>query len=372
MPSLITQKNASDDLKFISQAPGQSLHSLKGYIYDKDAEKRSKPVVYVVDTGAEFDHPVGILSLFVTNFSTSQHRLIPSCPIQEFDRIRADWEWIFPFPQYAGVPGESSGHGTVMLSKVAGQRVGVARNVKAIIVKVPSGLEIPQDIATPTAEYWVAAVERVRDDFAQRRARPDYDETRTAVVSMSICITEAKNKITDDHKDRLKAALRDLIDFGALPIAGTGNDGNAIPITGWPAKFSEDNDLQGFLLVSGVELNGALWNWSQTADYVDVFAPSNSIYAARSYKTSPLERYAMGSGTSEACAMVSGLAVYFQQIKSLETTLGIGDESITPKDRVIALKNHIVNASWRRLDDGRKDETNRRPNAVCNSVVGKP
>ena len=52
------QQNARDDLKVISQARGASLAELPGYAYD--ARGGRGITVYVIDTGVNPNHRVGV------------------------------------------------------------------------------------------------------------------------------------------------------------------------------------------------------------------------------------------------------------------------------------------------------------------------
>jgi len=56
------QKDADAQLRIVSQPPDIALNDLKGYDYIPEAGKRV--TIYVVDTGANLQHPVSILSEF--------------------------------------------------------------------------------------------------------------------------------------------------------------------------------------------------------------------------------------------------------------------------------------------------------------------
>ncbi|KAI1287721.1 peptidase S8/S53 domain-containing protein [Xylaria venustula] len=365
MASLVTQRPAPDDLRFVSQPPGQALGSLKGYTYHENAGKGS--LVYVVDTGAEFDHP-------------------------EFSGIRTDWEWLFPFPDLTGIPGQGRGphvaHGTSMLSKVSGKECGVSKNVKAVVVRIPTHSDFPKDSKHSNGygigKFWTRGVELVLEDLIRRRNNdPNYDKKRTAIVNLSVCLQkdveideEKKTReviITDDEIRRLREAIDGLVENGALPITGSGN--GTKPIDGWPALFGKpsesDSSQSGLLVVGGVDLNGQLSQRSQKADWGPVLhAPSERVrVACNLYKDySNFHRYKVTNGTSEAGAIVSGLAAELQQVPGLEEVLRINDSSALPKDRVLALKDYIISTAWRRLDDGKEDKWAMRPRAIWNSL----
>lgn len=59
--SKITQPNSPDQLKVLSQAPDQALKDVEGYTYDDTAGKDVR--VYIIDSGVNLDHPVGLAAL---------------------------------------------------------------------------------------------------------------------------------------------------------------------------------------------------------------------------------------------------------------------------------------------------------------------
>ncbi|KAI1264947.1 peptidase S8/S53 domain-containing protein [Xylariaceae sp. FL1019] len=377
MAAWITQPSARDDLKFISQPPGRDLTTLKGYTYHESAGKGS--IVYIVDYGADFDH-------------------------QEFCDIRNQWEWLFPFPKLAGVPAEGRApkvHGTPMLSKITGKICGISKNVKAIIVRVPTAYELgTSTISLP--EVWVRALECVLADLKTRQLGEAYDKSRTAIINMSFNLKEPPKPKSDAKESkesqkaklvewqaeiddlhhmlaRMESVLDELMNRGALPITGAGNGWG--PIDGWPALFGQPSNPSkpSILVAGGVELDGNLWGRTQTAKWgPQVSAPAADIYRALLQGTKhtdsgthevwrPYEGH--GNGTSESSAQVAGLAAYLQQVPSLETELLINKDTATPAQRAMALKDLIIKTAWPRLDDGTRDQSRKpRPSAIWNSV----
>jgi thermitase len=94
-------------------------------------------------------------------------------------------------------------------------------------------------------------------------------------------------------------ALENAIDYawdqGALIVAAAGNRGNDAPA--YPAYY------ENCLSVSAVKQDNNLVPLSNRGDWVDVLAPGFKIYS-----TLPSNGYGYKTGTSFACAYVSGLA----------------------------------------------------------------
>lgn len=67
--------------------------------------------------------------------------LIQGSPLQEFDLIRSKADWILLGEEHEQAKDDCKEHGTPMLSLVAGKTVGVAKNIKPIIVRMPCRLD---------------------------------------------------------------------------------------------------------------------------------------------------------------------------------------------------------------------------------------
>jgi thermitase len=181
----------------------------------------------------------------------------------------------------SGKPSDSHGHGTHIAGIIAAKDnnngiIGIAPNCELLNVKVADDMGRCQ--ASDLAEGIVWAVDNGAD-----------------VINVSIEIREPYSK--------LEKAINYAWEQGSLVVAAAGNGGSESPV--YPARY------ENCLAVSATDSNHDLTTLSNHGDWVDLAAPGSKIYS-----TLPEEKYGYKSGTSFACAHISGIAALLFDITS--------------------------------------------------------
>lgn len=122
---------------------------------------------------------------------------------------------------------DQRGHGTCVLSKVAGATFGVAKNADVVIVK------IPMDFLKEPVSYILDAWSETADDIIKR-------QVKNAVINMSsgLCIPNISRllltitflgwpvgTVEPEFDDQLKKMIVDLINYGVIIVLSSGNTG---------------------------------------------------------------------------------------------------------------------------------------------------
>lgn len=146
---LISQNDALASLRVVSQPHNVTIIDLTdNYKYNSAAG--SGITVYVVDTGANPLHPEYQL------MTGSKRWMFPGDPAQPGAAIRTQTDQV--------------NHGGCVLSKLAGPRFGVAKDVDVVIVKFPS-LDMPAGIRNSVMmDVWAAVAEDIQSNNLQGKA----------------------------------------------------------------------------------------------------------------------------------------------------------------------------------------------------------
>ncbi|KAL8407129.1 hypothetical protein RB596_009670 [Gaeumannomyces avenae] len=212
--------------------------------------------VYIVDTGANLDHPVQCSPpspRVETQASTDWTWVMDQ---QEFADIRHKVQWLHARPDYdgnygrddSGLPRNQScppipdmkcnAHGTSMLAAVAGASLGGAKRVTPVMARVRRGRE--EGGGNSPLDFLDALVQ-VADVYADATHRPG--ETR-GVVNLSWVYYEALFQFATNFagdaawwcwRRRLGVVIRELISKGLLVVVGAGNQ---LELNAWPALFA--------------------------------------------------------------------------------------------------------------------------------------
>ncbi|GAA4208160.1 S8 family serine peptidase [Actinocatenispora rupis] len=186
------------------------------------------------------------------------------------------------FGKFAGMPAtqDASGHGTSMAGIIAAQgggedrTLGVAPGVKVLPVRVASnGDNVSPDAAADGIRWAV-------DQHAE-------------VINLSFGNNESTPALVSAIH---YAEVHDVVVVGAA-----GNTDVGIDSIGAPGR------LKGVLNATGVDASGRFWNGSAQGKYATLSAPAVKIPAATFVKSGE-SNYSEGSGTSNAAAIVSGVA----------------------------------------------------------------
>jgi subtilisin family serine protease len=218
----------------------------------------SKPELYIMDTGVNVIHP-------------------------EFQYSSFEYENFWTIEP--GVYSDDVGHGTGVASMACGQNLGVANNLKLMIVK----------IATQTTQASILQLGQAIDAIV---ARASSDPTKTRIVNMSWGVARSAY---------LDAKVEGLLDMGITVVCAAGNDGidvadispAGIASVITVAAFDKYDIPAGFNNISPSDA-GLTTGFGQS---LDLFAPGQDVMVAVGGS-----HYKISSGTSFSAPMVAGVA----------------------------------------------------------------
>jgi hypothetical protein len=185
----------------------------------------------------------------------------------------------------------AKGHGTAMLSIVAGSKLGVAKRVTPILARVPRGI---RGVLSITAEDWLRNLKAINDDLDKHhfniRGQP-----ASAVVLMAIYYPR-RLWVVDGVDNSLAVAkqwaavLSSMVEKGAILVTGSGNDDS--PVDGIPAGFASQPPINNWpyiseLLVAGgvnIKDNSRYFGTNIGNGIPNIWAPGESIIVASGNK----------------------------------------------------------------------------------------
>lgn len=185
-----------------------------------------------------------------------------------------------------------NGHGTHVSGIIAGSSngfgiVGVAPQSKILVVKVLN-------------KYGTGSIENLVDGVHYAIDWEGPNGEKVDIISLSLGL-----KTTDDL---LHESIKRAVHLGIPVVAASGNDGDGKRKTSeyrFPGSYPEP------IVVGAIDKNRKIAVFSNTNEYVDLYAPGLSVYS--SYLN---EQYKILSGTSMAAPHVSGaLALLIQEIR---------------------------------------------------------
>lgn len=288
--TFITQTDALDELKVISQAEGIPLADTKGYKYD---DKAGEGIwIYVIDTGANKDHPVRRCFARTQKYAD---------PLQEYKDAPGQKEWII-FPGQLSAQRDTNGHGSCVLSKVNGPTYGVAKKSNVVIAKV-SG--VPADDSV-TVTNLLKGYRNVLNDILNKGRKGK------AVVNVSKNIPGNLFTSLPGSRQAFRDIVLKFMQNDVVFVAASGNDGNKVRcsrigltkplidlplqplhenVDGYPALFANSGPV---IVVGSVDKNGKKSWFSQGGPLVSVHAPGEDITCARNTGTGTTQQ----TGTS--------------------------------------------------------------------------
>ena len=239
--------------------PSYSLH---------EANYLSKPEVYIMDTGINFDHP-------------------------EFSNPATEKENFYTLPVFNGNFSDDVGHGTAVASMVAGVNLGITPHVKLRNVKIGS--------ATHSANLFEVGM---AIDAIMKEVNKNPNLSR--IVNMSWGIARSA---------WLDSKVQSLLDAGVTVVCAAGNSGISVEeispagldsvIT--VASIDRYDIPSGFNNISPSDTG--LVTGSGLS--LDIFAPGENVMVAIASGG-----YGLSSGTSFACPLVVGVAAVIAALNS--------------------------------------------------------
>ncbi|KAK4210470.1 hypothetical protein QBC37DRAFT_390473 [Rhypophila decipiens] len=339
--SVVSQEAAKDNLVLLSWPPNEKrikkVSDLKGeyYFENHDGQNDGDANVYILDSGASIAH-------------------------EEFAKSDVNFEWIHVDRDLDGTMPENDGlykgHGTAMLSVVAGERLGVMKSGRVVIVRMPRRFEA----GTSKPQDYLLGLSSIITHLAARRPRQPPDPVDNSppirtVVLLALMWSPRELSPTVPRERAMpnpfwmKMLITDLKDLGALVVTGSGNLGHKYPdIDGLPAIFGNPNDpnyCDNLLVVGGTKTDGltkySRGGFDKAKGLPHVYAPGEDILVADHNIGDDGTNTRLGTGTSEASAHVAGLAGYLLTV-SREGQLS------NVRHTVAGIKNYIINTAWER------------------------
>ncbi|RFU26068.1 hypothetical protein B7463_g10270, partial [Scytalidium lignicola] len=341
---LVRQPGALDELVHISLGPNLQLAMQSGnYVYDKTGGTGS--TVYIIDTGANLANPEFPDPALGREFKQPRWIFAGTNP-SNFEEDTG----ITNNPNGQGVipVGNSAGHGTAMLSKVAGDTLGVAKSTNTVIVVCP---------ATVKAECYQDAVTKVYDDIRR-------NTVTNAVLLMSIYFDPHAPGVTDVWINAVRMGLTNIANTGTVIVTGSGN-GKLDTIRGYPASFAlktlpANERVPSLIVAAGTDPYGTIATMFSGAIVLPNTDPEIDLVWAPGYGITVADaRYnlnlpdgtkagstRLGYGTSEAAATVAGLCAYFLGLSDIGDQIRPGPN---PIDNAMAMNAYLQRESFQRL-----------------------
>ncbi|KAF8253269.1 hypothetical protein K440DRAFT_642250 [Wilcoxina mikolae CBS 423.85] len=294
--------NEEWSLREISRPPKVKFNTWKDYLYHESAG--NGVWVYIQDTGL--------------NLQNAEIRRLEHTP-----------EWIF----VDDIPGQSvnhpatdyydyHNHGTCMLDLAVGKRDGIARNAQAVVVKYKFQ-RVPKKPDGQTSDWHPYYRQRLSDYiqaleviWSHIKGREGEEGFANAVINQSQGIF-TKHLENDADYGNLRAWIEELLvkvmDLGAIVLTSAGNGGDqAERQAKWPTLLSS-HDVP-VIVVGASDHTGIIAGNSDQGDMITVYAPGGPVLCAYGWRSQPGEdvpNFKNGDGTSEACAITSGLVAYY-------------------------------------------------------------
>ncbi|KAK2766892.1 hypothetical protein FQN54_006206 [Arachnomyces sp. PD_36] len=356
---VIENANGIDQMVYLSHKPNDmTIDYDKTYNFDVSAGEGVE--VYIVDTGAQLDH----------------------AEFAEGDNVASKARFMFVGKDYDGEEHEDDSgvplgghcvnglqcnpHGTGMLGAVAGAKLGVAKKVTPVLVRVPRRKKLGSG-ASP--ENYLEGVAMVDNSIQSGTT-----DTQ-AILSLSWYFDNELyfGRVDRDHKSfglfrqALYQLLTSLIRKGLFVVTGSGNRGVA---AGWPALYGahpatvEPEKQDGWLHIPELLVVGsedlAYGGKSMKSGYSPdkglphVYAPGEGILCAQGDKARWVDNnpasYKSMFGTSYSAAHTAGLAAYFLRLHQLGR-LGKDAKGNDPDMSPAGLRQYILNNAWSRTTD---------------------
>ena len=253
-----------------------------------------RPIVAVVDSGADFDHrDLGKNLLPGYDFSDDD----PDASYDPESKVKEHGTMI------AGIIGATTNNG-----------IGIAGSTENRAYVLP--LKV---FDQGTSETIAEAIRYAADAGAQ-------------LINLSLCIQDEVTGHCSDLGNNPEAYIEDALRYaaarGVIAVAASGNYGD--PFVGYPASSKYT------IAVGSVELDGERSTFSNYGDGLDFVAPGSNVLS-----TAPGNGYLLGNGTSYATPFAAGvLALYLGQYYAVEDSLPSFSQAVT------CLANNTNQTTW--------------------------
>lgn len=236
---------------------------------DQLGDKR--PVVAVLDTGVDLEHP----DLKEALFKNDKGELV-------------GWNFTAgPDAPEAKIPQDTDGHGTHVAGIIAAQIndygiAGINPNIRIMPVKVMGSTN--SDTAIPSSEAFALGIKYAADNGAD-------------VINMSLGWPKSL------ETENLRRAVFGALQKGVIIVAAAGNNSSSEPL--FPCAY------EGVICVAASTLDGSFAGFSNYGGHVDVVAPGEGILSLHPTLFEPdlfpVTGFEVRNGTSQASPIVAAM-----------------------------------------------------------------
>ncbi|PPQ68956.1 hypothetical protein CVT26_001827 [Gymnopilus dilepis] len=299
------QKDAPWGISRLSSADklvgSNAMRSSFNYVHeiaqtDSNDEPADEVVVYIVDTGIDPNHEdilSSSLGYFVPKYADGTN--VISRRHASSSNLESGLE-----PQH--LKADTHGHGTHVAGIIGGKRFGVAKGCKMVSVAVmnPSGtcpisdlIGGLMDILYSRLVLWLSSPKGAK--FGQ--SEPTFNN-----VVVNLSLGSPRSGIVDK-------VVNILVEAGIHVVAAACNQSN-------DARYYSPAGMKSVITVGASTFTDSRAWFSNIGSMVDIYAPGVFIHSS-TYNPNHRNDTEMKSGTSQACAHVSGLVAYLLRKKGL-------------------------------------------------------
>lgn len=262
----------------------------------KDKLGTKRPIVAVLDTGVDLEHPDLKDALWTNEKECGQDPKVD----HDNNNLKGDCQgWNFTAgieTDEAKIPNDTDGHGSHVAGIIAAQIndygvAGVNPNIRIMPVKVMG--DTKSDTSIPSSESFARGIQYAADKGAD-------------VINMSLGWPKSL------ESENLRQAVFNALKKGVIIVAAAGNNNSPEPL--FPCAY------EGVICVAASTLDGSFAGFSNYGGHVDVVAPGEGILSLNPTTYEPdffsVNGFEVRSGTSQAAPIVAALVATLKAQKS--------------------------------------------------------
>lgn len=260
----------------------------------KDKLGNKRPVVAVLDTGVDLDHPDIKDALWTNEGECGKDPKVDN----DGNDLKGDCQgWNFTSAidsDEAKIPNDSDGHGSHVAGIIAAQVndygiAGINPNIRIMPVKVMGNT----NSEIPSSEAFARGIKYAADKGAD-------------VINMSLGWPKSL------ETESLRQAVFSALKKGVIIVAAAGNNNSPEPL--FPCAY------EGVICVAASTLDGSFAGFSNYGGHVDIVAPGEGILSLHPTLYEPdffsVNGFEVRSGTSQAAPVISALIATLKAQKS--------------------------------------------------------
>jgi cell wall-associated protease len=265
----------------------------------KDKLGNKRPVVAILDTGVDLDHPDLKDALWKNDKECGKDPKVDN----DGNKLKGDCQgWNFTADadsNEAKIPQDGDGHGSHVAGIIAAQIndygiAGINPNILIMPLKVMGSTSSANSV--PTSESFARGIQYAADNGAD-------------VINMSLGWPKSL------ETENLRRAVFSALQKGVIIVAAAGNNNSPEPL--FPCAY------EGVICVAASTLDGSFAGFSNYGGHVDVVAPGEGILSLHPTAFEPdffsVNGFEVRGGTSQAAPVVSALIATLKAQKSTIT-----------------------------------------------------